>query len=82
MINLASFEDLPLDQKAELVWQQGAFLDCQSLECHCVSLYALGDFYVELTYDPERNRIVDLQVFKDISRLSPYLDKITISQSS
>jgi hypothetical protein len=88
MIQLAAFETLPLDQKAERVWQQGTFLDCQMLECYsvslyavslyAVSLYALGDFYVKLRYDPVKNRIVDLQAFKDTSRLTPYLDKITI----
>ncbi|MDJ1485942.1 hypothetical protein QNI16_36010 [Cytophagaceae bacterium YF14B1] len=78
MIYYSLFAQLPLNEKAELTWQKGTFLTCQMLESHSLSLYALGDFYVELVYDPENNRIVDLTAFKDTSGLAPYLDKIKI----
>ncbi|MDJ1505214.1 hypothetical protein [Xanthocytophaga agilis] len=76
MISYLVFSDLPLNQKAELTWQGGTFLDCHIEQDHSFSLYSLGDFYVELRYDPQANQIVDLMAFKDISRLSAYLDKI------
>ncbi|MDJ1497647.1 hypothetical protein QNI19_32205 [Cytophagaceae bacterium DM2B3-1] len=78
MIPYRVFAELPLDQKAELTWQSGTSLDCHIEQRHSLSLYALGDFYVQLRYDPQVNQIVDMIAFKDISRLSPYLDKITL----
>ncbi len=59
-----------MNEKAELTWQQGTFLTCQMQQSHSLSLYALGNFYVELVYDPERNQIVNLIAFKDTARMA------------
>lgn len=82
MISYPLFSQLPLNQKAQMSWQQGTFLTCQIQESHSLSLYALGDFYVELVYDPNKNEIVDLTAFKDMGKLAVYLDKVSLGELS
>lgn len=43
------------------------------------ALYSLGDFFVEVVYDPNKNKLVSFRPFRTRTLLEPYLNEIDIS---
>ena len=77
MLTLYQFNLLNDHLKAEAVWQ-GTFLDNRREGEYMVQLYSVGNFYVEVFYDQQINRIVHFRSFRTIRLLAPYLKKIKI----
>ena len=42
------------------------------------NLYALWSFYVEVFYDPKKNKMTKFRTFKSLSPLEPYLDQVEL----
>jgi hypothetical protein len=42
------------------------------------NLYALWSFYVEVFYDPEKNKMTKFRTFKSLTPLEPYLDQVEL----
>ena len=42
------------------------------------TLYALRNFYVEVFYDPEKNKMSRFRTFKSLTPLEPYIDQVEL----
>lgn len=89
MISLVQFTLMSREARAEQVWEHGTYLMCMTdhrLKPGSVgrqagrSLYALGDFYVELTYDHVHNRLVDVFPFRRLILLDEWLERIELEK--
>ena len=66
--------------KTQVVLEHGNNLKTRKDEGYIVNLYSLYDFYVEIWYDEESNRINKIRSFKSIDQLGPYIDGIDLGQ--
>jgi len=73
MIN-PDYNLLPINEKAEMLWQDGKFIEAMELNDFDVSLYSLNDQYVEMYYSVSNNRIEKISVLQDPERLQLYKD--------
>jgi hypothetical protein len=71
MIN-PDYNLLPINEKAEVLWQEGKFIEAVELNDFDVSLYSLNDEYVEMYYSVSNNRVEKISVLQDTERLSLY----------
>ncbi|MDF2435640.1 MAG: hypothetical protein K0Q95_16 [Bacteroidota bacterium] len=67
-----NYDQLPVSQKADILWDEGKFIDSIELNNFDVSLYALDDRFIEMYYSLEKNRIEKIRVINDLSRLRKY----------
>ncbi|MES2275933.1 MAG: hypothetical protein V4592_07920 [Bacteroidota bacterium] len=75
MFTTEDFHALSETEKAEAVWQ-GNFLADREENGLMVQLYAVGNFYVEVYYDPPANKILKFHSFTSKDFLVPYLAHI------
>ena len=80
-MNLDNFHFMTSDLRAEAVWVYGTYLAIRSDRDHYVALYSMGDFFVEVWYNPVVNEIVYTLGFTSVELLEPYLKKIDISRA-
>ena len=73
MMTLYDFNATDEYGKAESVFTQGIFIDDRREAGLNIQLYRLGNFYVEVYYDAEANRITRYRSFKALGQLAPYL---------
>jgi len=59
--------------KYQAVWDKAVHIDSYVGSKIVFQLYSLGDFYVEIHYDPNTNKIIDNLPFKDGEHLEKYL---------
>jgi hypothetical protein len=72
--NILSFED-----KQAAVWEFGSFIENKPIEngtLEYLSLYGIDKFYVELVYNRDTNKIVEVHSFKTGKYLEKYLPNI------
>ena len=77
-MTLYEFNSLSDNEKAQAIWA-GAFLLSRDAADLKYSLYSIHDFFVEVTYDPTKNKIVKFQSFKTKRLLEAYLHEIDIN---
>ena len=77
-MELYDYIGLEADKKASLLWEYGTYLMSRYYHQGTVNLYSLEDFYVEVYYNERNNCIEDLQSFRSIDCLEPYLKLIQI----
>jgi len=71
-MELYGFNILSLNEQMEVVNQLGTFIDNRiEIKEHC-NLYAIGMFYVEVVYDPSKNKITETRSFKTGYLLDKY----------
>jgi hypothetical protein len=71
-MELYDFNILSLNEQMEVVNQLGTFIDNRiEIKEHC-NLYAIGMFYVEVVYDPLKNKITETRSFKTGYLLDKY----------
>jgi hypothetical protein len=68
----ADYNLLPLNEKANLLWNQGDFIDGIELNDYDVYLYKFEDQLVELFYSIHDNRVVKVSFLQDMERLKLY----------
>lgn len=71
---------MSIDEKAQLLWDSGEFLLSNKTINAATNLYSFSDFFVEVIYSNELNKIIDINTFKNDTRLEPYLDLINVSK--
>ena len=72
--NILSFED-----KQAAVWEYGSFIENKPVEngtLEYLSLYGIDKFYVELVYNIDTNKIVEVSSFKTGKYLDKYLPNL------
>lgn len=80
-MRLAEFQQKDLQQKTDLIWEQGNFLTVRySSNCN-VCLYALGTFYAEIWYRLADNEIHSIKGFTNCTHLDPYLALINLAET-
>ena len=79
-MGIYEFNQLPLDGKEKLVWEDGIFLTNRLKQNLALTLYSLFDFYVEVHLNNEINEIEKIRTFKSIEPLTPYLDEIEFTK--
>ncbi|MDB9984090.1 hypothetical protein OAE00_01050 [bacterium] len=80
MIGLYEYNLMSIDEKAQLLWDSGEFLLANKTINAATNLYSFSDFFVEVIYSNELNKIIDINTFKNDTRLEPYLDLINVSK--
>ena len=80
MIGLYEYNLMSIDEKAQLLWDSGEFLLSNKTTNAATNLYSFSDFFVEVIYSNELNKIIDINTFKNDTRLEPYLDLINVSK--
>ncbi len=71
-MTLTRFNLLPEDEKANLLWNMGVFLDERSEAHYRISLYRLHGFYVEVFYE-QFSQPMKFVSFFSIKLLEPYV---------
>ncbi len=79
-MGIYEFNQLPLDGREKLVWEDGTFLTNRLEQNFGLTLYSLFDFYVEVHLNNEINEIEKIRTFKSIEPLTPYLDEIELTK--
>lgn len=69
---------LDLNDKANILWENGVFLDSHLETKRGFNLYYLNNYYVEVIVTKLNEEIIDIMPFKQGHRLEKYLDKIEI----
>ena len=69
---ITDYNLLPINEKAEMLWQEGKFIEAVELNDFDVSLYSLNDHYVEMYYSVSNNRIEKISILQDPERLRLY----------
>ncbi len=80
MISLVQFTLMNRQARAQCVWEEGAYLLCMEGKRAGRSLYALGDFWVELTYDYVHNQVLDVFPFRRQVLLDEWLERIHLEK--
>ena len=78
-MTLQQFSALPKDIQAQMTKQKGAFIAARETKYALVKLYQVDSFYVELYHDKRMACISIVNSFSDVNRLTPYLQKIDVS---
>ncbi len=79
MFTAEQFMALDMLERASVVLEHGCEMAERRDGCYAVKLYLVGDFYVELWYNPAVNKIRSLQVVELEALLPEYLKDIDVS---
>ena len=71
-MTLYEFNILDLNERMEAVNQYGTFLDNYVTKTERINCYAIDKFFVEVHYDSEYNKIMDVTAFKSGHNLDKY----------
>jgi hypothetical protein len=77
-MKLYEFLRLSEVEQYDAVWSEGVHVDTHINDNIAINLYVINDFYCEVFYNMNTNKILYKQVFKQGVRLDKYLDKIEI----
>jgi hypothetical protein len=77
-MGLYEYNQLSLDEKANVLWQHGNFLISRKEGENAFNLYSLFDFYVEVQASNSTNKIENIITFKTKRLLEPYLNNIKL----
>ena len=77
-MNIYEFIKLNDIEKGAAIWD-GDFLAVRMANDHRYALYHLGEFFVEVQYDPKKNKLISIRPFKTRKLLEAYVDMIDIS---
>lgn len=78
MLTLYEYSSLPLNEKAETLWQHGEFLTNVDMGNVAYSLHAVFKFYVEITI--VGGQMTDFTPFIAGPRLDKYLPFISLTE--
>ena len=79
-ITLYEFNSLDEHEKGAAIWEYGEFLAQRFESDTGFSLYQLINFYVEIEYNGDQNKITRFTSFCTNTRLESYLENIDISE--
>lgn len=77
-MTLEDFNKLNFDDKLFAVVDRGTFLDNYVTTEIRMNLYSLDKFYVELVYDGDKNKVVEVRSFKSGIHLDKYTNHIDL----
>ena len=71
-MTLYEFNSLTFEEKQATVWDKGVFLDNHITDTQRINCYAIDMFFVEVHYNAESNKIIDVRSFKTGESLNRY----------
>ncbi len=77
-MNPQEFDTLSINDKADLVWEQGEFIADRYYYNQILGLWAMKGFYVEMFYSQDENRITKIERVTDEKVLERYIDEMDI----
>lgn len=77
-ISITDFNELSVDEKAWYLWHGATFLHVYEKPSHRINLFYLNEFYIELWYNMEGNKVDNIRAFTSIDLLEPFLENIQI----
>ena len=77
-MTLEVFNSLDHDEKLFTVVDKGVFLDSYVTLDIRMNLYAVEKFYVELVYDSELNKVVEVRSLKSGIHLDKYISHVKL----
>lgn len=78
-MTLQQFKHLRHPKKTATIWEKGEHIASRIYGVYSVTLWQIGNFYVEIHYDILRNKIATFESFESVHRLEPYLTQVDIS---
>jgi hypothetical protein len=78
-MTLQQFNTLTQDKQYQSLIMNGVCLASRDIEEHCILLFQLNNFYVEIYFDKNCDEITYSRSFINTDELYPYLEKIDIS---
>jgi len=75
-MTLYQFNRLSEDEQIKTVWSIGVFLDNHISKTETLNCYAIDMFFVELVYDVDKNKIIEVRSFKYGHSFDKYAPKI------
>jgi len=73
------FENFDLNSKACITWKNGVHIGYRTKDNYYMSLYRLGNFYVEIQYHTFCDGIASIQTFVCDDELEPYLKQVDLN---
>lgn len=77
-MKLYEFCRLTEAEQYNTVWNIGTLVDQYFKDCIAINLYAINEFFVEIYYDRNTNKILYKKHFKQGELLDKYLNKIKL----
>lgn len=77
-MTLYEFNALSTNDQYRQVWEQGVFLLSRRVGRSDLTLYAIGNFFVEIRYEPSSNQLSGCRSFRSTIALEPYLNPILL----
>lgn len=69
---------MPLEYKIAVVCRKGTLLGTGTEGEHVLVLYHMNDFFIQVRYSPEQDKLVQVQGFTSKRLLEPYLNSIEL----
>jgi len=79
-VPISEFNELTLDEKAWYLWHGATFLHVYEKSRYRVNLFYLNDYYIELWYHMDGNKVDSIKAFKSLEFLEPFLENIQIDK--
>ena len=81
MIKLKKFKKLDFEVQLHCLYGSGVNLELyRTINDLEVVLYALGNFYVEIYFNNDITRVIQISAFHSVKKLDPYLKYVDISE--
>ena len=78
-VNINEFNELSTDEKAWHLWHGANFLHVYEKPGYRINLFHLNNYYIELWYNIQGNKVEKIRAFKSIQLLEPFLATININ---
>lgn len=77
-MGLYEFNALPESERLAHVWDRSTYLLRRQVGTCWLNLYAVGDFFVEIRYNPRQNLITACRSFRSTMVLEAYIVQIDL----
>lgn len=79
-MTLLEFNHVPFEEKCELVAVEGKYLTYRYVENMKIYLYALEDYFIEISFSPYHHKILAIEAFNNMELLNPYLEFVNLGE--
>lgn len=77
-MDLLEFNHISFEEKCELIAVEAKYLSYRYVDNMKIYLYALEDYFVEISFSPYQHKITNITAFNNTDLLTPYLEFVNI----
>ncbi|MDX1627836.1 MAG: hypothetical protein R3345_04000 [Fulvivirga sp.] len=81
MISITDFKMLPFSKQCDFITVFADYLIYRTEEGIKYYLYYMESYFVEVCYVPGEHEVKEINAFKEVSQLDPYLEEISLPLS-